>query len=339
MALRLLEIIVPEQYCNEVSDILTTNEISDYWQTCSCESKVIFKIILQAEKTESLMDQFEQKYKHLESFRLILLPLEASFPTPRDIEKKAQEQQADKEKEKVPMRVSRQELYSEIFDNSKLSTVFLVMVLLSTVVAAVGLLRDNVAVIIGAMVIAPLLGPNVALSLATTLGDNELGKNAVKTNLGGIVLSFSISLVIGYFALVDPEQPEIMSRTIVSYADIIIALASGVAGALAYTTGAPSTLIGVMVAVALVPPLVTSGMLLGSGYVFKAMDAFLLVVINMISINLAGVMTFLVQGIRPISWWDAAKAKKAARMAIFIWTLLLIALILLLFLKLGEAGL
>jgi len=337
MALRLLEIIIPEEHFNEVSDILTTNEISDYWQTCSCESKVIFKIILQAEKTESIMDQFEKKYKHLESFRLILLPLEASFPTPRDIERKSQEQQADKEK--VPMRVSRQELYSEIFDNSKLSTVFLVMVLLSTVVASVGLLRDNVAVIIGAMVIAPLLGPNVALSLATTLGDNELGRNAVKTNLGGIVLSFSIAVVIGYFTLVDPEQPEIMSRTIVSYTDIIIALASGVAGALAYTTGAPSTLIGVMVAVALVPPLVTSGMLLGSGYIFKAMDAFLLVVINMICINLAGVMTFLIQGIRPISWWDAAKAKKATRIAILMWTLLLIALILLLFIKLGETGL
>ena len=333
MALRLLEVIVPEQYFNEVSDILEKNEISDYWQTCSCESMIIFKLILQAEKTESLMDQFEAKYKHLKDFRLILQPLEASFPSPKEIEKKFEESGTGNDKEKVPMRVSRQELYNDIFDNSKLTTVFLVMVILSTIVAAVGLLRDNVAVIIGAMVIAPLLGPNVALSLATTLGDDDLGRNAIKTNLSGIALSFILSLCIGYFVFIDPSQPEILSRTIVSYGDIILALASGVAGALAYTTGAPSALIGVMVAVALVPPLVTSGMLIGSGYVLKGFDAFFLVIVNMICINLAGVVTFLVQGIRPKSWWEVNKAKRATTKAVILWTLLLVVLMLLLFLK------
>lgn len=88
-----------------------------------------------------------------------------------------------------------------------------------------------------------------------------------------------------------------------------------------------------MVAVALVPPLVTSGMLLGSGYPAKGFDAFLLVVINMICINLAGVATFLVQGIRPINWWEAARAKKAARMTLLVWSTLLAALVLLLYIK------
>ncbi len=333
MALRLLEVIVPEQFYNDVSAIIEENEISDYWQTCSCESRVIFKIILQAEKTESLMDQFEGKYKHLDDFRLVLLPLEASFPSPKAIEQKTEESAFNKEKEKIPLRVSRQELYSEIFDRSKLNRVFLIMVALSSLVAAVGLLRNNVAVIIGAMVIAPLLGPNVALSLATTLGDEDLGRNAVKTNFIGISLSFLLSVCIGYFVFVDPAQPEIMSRTIVSYGDIVLALASGVAGALAYTTGAPSALIGVMVAVALVPPLVTSGMLIGSGYIAKGIDAFFLVLVNLISINLAGVITFLLQGIRPKIWWEANKAKKATKRAVTLWVLLLTALIFILYIK------
>lgn len=331
MALRLLEVIIPEQHFNEVSGLLEQNEISNYWQTCSCESKIIFKIILQAEKTESLMDQFESKYKHLPDFRFILLPLEASFPSPKEIEQKTEESTI--KKEKVPLRVSRQELYNEIFDRSKLTKVFLVMVSLSTIVAAVGLLRNNVAVIIGAMVIAPLLGPNVALSLATTLGDKDLGRNAIKTNFYGILLSFLLSLGIGYFAFVELSQPEIFSRTIVSYGDVILALASGIAGALAYTTGAPSALIGVMVAVALVPPLVTSGMLFGSGFYGKGGDAFLLVIINMICINLAGVGTFYIQGIRPKNWWEAKQAKKATTKAVTLWVILLVALILLLFLK------
>jgi uncharacterized hydrophobic protein (TIGR00341 family) len=338
MALRLLEVIVPEQYFNEVSDLLNRNEITDFWQTCSCESKIIFKIILHAGRTEDLMNQLERKYGHLEHFRLVLLPLEASFPSPRDLEKREEDAAEEKKEEKGSLRISRQELYNQVYYQSRSSRVYQVMILLSTIVAAVGLLRDNVAVIIGAMVIAPLLGPNVALSLATTLGDHDLGINAVRTTLGGVALSFSASVILGYFTAVDPAHPEMLARTIVSYGDVILALASGIAGALAFTSGAPAALIGVMVAVALIPPLVTSGMLLGSGYPARALDAFLLFITNMICINIAGVVTFLVQGVRPLTWWEASKAKKLTRTAMTIWTVLLAALIVLLYFKLQQGA-
>ena len=336
MALRLIEIIIPEQHYNDVAELLEQNEITDYWQTCSCESKVIFKIILPVEKTEGVIDQLENKFRHQESFRLILFPLEASFPSPKQIEEKSAESAAADESKKTPLRVSRQELYSDIFDSSKLTRTFLIMVTLSTVVAVVGLLRDNTAIIIGAMVIAPLLGPNVAMSLATTLGDFELGANAIKTNLSGVVLSFLLSVLLGYFLEVDPTQPEIYSRTVVGYGDIILALASGIAGALAFTSAAPAALIGVMVAVALIPPLVVSGILLGAGFFLSSFDALLLLITNMICINISGTLVFILQGIRPITWWEATKAKKATKYAISIWTVLLMLLILLLYLKIGK---
>lgn len=335
MALRLLEIIVPEQHFKDVSEVLKQNEIADFWQTCGCDSKIIFKIILQVEKTEGLIDHFESKYKHLDGFRLILYPVEASYPSPKQIEKKSEEALANGS-QKTPLRVSRQELYNDIFDSSKLTNVFLIMVSLSTVVAAVGLLRDNTAIIIGAMVIAPLLGPNVAMSLATTLGDDELGTSAMKTNLSGIALSFTIALILGFFLNVDPEQPEIFSRTIVGYGDIILALASGIAGALAFTSGLSATLIGVMVAVALLPPLVVSGILLGSGFVYQSLDGILLFTTNMICINLSGTLVFVLQGIGPIHWWEAAKAKKATRRAVSIWIVLLIILMVLLYFKIEK---
>lgn len=335
MALRLLEVIVPEQHFNDVSELLKQNEISDYWQTCSCESQIIFKIILQAEKSEELIDQFENKYKHLESFRLILFTLEASYPNPKQIEVKADGLTSEGNK-KTPLRVSRQELYNDIFDSSKLTKVFLIMVFISTVVAAIGLLRDSTAIIIGAMVIAPLLGPNVAMSLATTLGDYELGYNAIKTNLSGISLAFMVSIILGFFMTVNPQQPEILSRTVVGYGDIFLALAAGVAGALAFTSGISATLIGVMVAVALIPPLVVSGILLGSGFFLKSVDAFLLLTINMICINISGTLIFLFQGIRPNHWWEAAKAKKATRIAVSTWGFLLFILVLLLYFKIER---
>jgi uncharacterized membrane protein len=82
-----------------------------------------------------------------------------------------------------------------------------------------------------------------------------------------------------------------------------------------------------MVAVALLPPLVTLGMLFGSGHWDLAAGALLLFLINLICVNLAGVVTFIAQGIRPLTWWEADRAKKAARFAIIVWTSLLFALV------------
>ena len=96
---------------------------------------------------------------------------------------------------------------------------------------------------------------------------------------------------------------------------------------LAFTSGASISLIGVMVAVALMPPLIAFGLLLGSGNPAEALGALLLLIANLICVNLAGVTTFLVQGIRPRKWWEASKAKRATRIAITLWSLLLAVLI------------
>jgi uncharacterized membrane protein len=88
-----------------------------------------------------------------------------------------------------------------------------------------------------------------------------------------------------------------------------------------------------MVAVALLPPLVVLGMLVGSGNWNLALGSLLLFLVNFICVNLAGVVTFLVQGVRPLSWWDVHRAKKATRNAIILWTGLLFLLVLLIFLS------
>ena len=146
----------------------------------------------------------------------------------------------------------------------------------SAVVAPVRFPYKNVTVVIGAMVIAPLLGPNVALSLATALGDVDLAKSAAKTDLVGILVALAIAIPIAFLVRVDPRAAEIQSRLHVQLKDVVLALASGSAGVLSITTGASAALIGVMVAVALLPPLVTFGLLIGAGYRVLAMSALLL---------------------------------------------------------------
>ena len=217
-------------------------------------------------------------------------------------------------------------MYEDIKDAARCSRVYLAMVVLSTIVAAVGLYYNSVAIIIGAMVIAPLLGPNVALSLGTTLGDLSLLRRALLTALAGIATTMVLSVIIGVLVHVNPASPEVASRNGVGLGDIAVALASGCAGALAFTTGVSATLIGVMVAVALLPPLVTFGLLLGGGHSALAMGALSLFLMNLICVNLAGVTTFLVQGIRPAIWWEKDRAVKATRIAIGLWAALLAAL-------------
>jgi hypothetical protein len=133
------------------------------------------------------MDIFEQHFSILDEFRIMLFPIEASLPRPELQEETSPPSEAERTPEKPAEsnadRISREELYANIADSAKITKVFLIMVVLSSIVAAIGLLRGNVAVIIGAMVIAPLIGPNVALSLATTLGDIGLSRNALKTNI------------------------------------------------------------------------------------------------------------------------------------------------------------
>ena len=88
-----------------------------------------------------------------------------------------------------------------------------------------------------------------------------------------------------------------------------------------------------MVAVALLPPLVSLGLLLGAGQWSLALGSLLLFLTNLICINLSGVVTFIFQGIRPLSWRESTKAKKATRLALFLWLMLLMILVVIILLS------
>lgn len=255
---------------------------------------------------------------------MVILPVQATFPR-NEAEKTASPEKRQTEK-KQPERIDREELYEEIKDAARYSRVYLAMVVLSTIVAIVALHRNSVTVLIGAMVIAPLLGPSMALALGTTLGDLSLLRRAILTSMVGIATTVVLSLLIGSLIHIDPAVTEVASHSRVGLGDIAVALASGCAGALAFTTGISTILIGVMVSVSLLPPLVLFGLLLGGWQPVLAMDALSLFLMNLICINLAGVTTFLVQGIHPATWWEKDRAAKATRIAIGLWVSLSLAL-------------
>jgi uncharacterized hydrophobic protein (TIGR00341 family) len=234
---------------------------------------------------------------------------------------------ADDTRRAKPLPAAREELYVSVAQEAEINNTFLLLVLLSTLVAALGLLQNNVAVVIGAMVIAPLLGPNLAFAFGAALGDRSLMLNALRTNMIGIGITIGITALARRFLPLDLSSRELVTCTTVSYASVVIALASGAAAVLSLISGLSSTLVGVMVAVAVLPPAVTFGFMLGPGDMTEAIGAGTLLAVNLVSINLAAQVVLLTRGIKPSTWWEKQGAKQSVTLSIALWALLLAILI------------
>ncbi len=314
MPLRFLEVRLPTDVHEEVEALSEGHHVIDAW-CVPADDQELHRYLLESNHVEPLIDALRSRFGEV---RFVVMPVEATMP-------REQEEPVAAHPTKTPARnrVSREELYEDVEDAIALNPAFLALAILSAIVASLGLLRDDLVAIIGAMVIAPLLGPNVALALGTTLGDLSMIRRSLQTGLLGLGLSFLVAFGLGSFLDVDPAGAEILARTEPDLGHLVLALASGVAGGLAFTTGAPASLIGVMVAVALLPPLAAGAMLLGAGYHAESLGAFLLLATNLVAVNLAGIATFLAQGIRPLWHADQAKARRSARNAIAIWAVLL----------------
>ena len=328
MPLRLLEVTLSGKDLEQVPPLLEKLRLVHVWTSESTEATGLVRILLDAQDTEAVSDLLVRQFGSHEHFRLILLPVEATLPA---VEQPSKTEAAGGEGTRAravgSKRISREELYEDLAQASTLTGVYVVTVALSTVVAAVGLIRGDVAVVIGAMLIAPLLGPNVALPLASTLGDPDLAKRSLKAIGVGVATAAALSFLLGALLTVDPSAPEILARTRADVGDIVLALAAGAAGALAFTSGVPAVVVGVMVAVALLPPLVVTGLLAGSGFGVPAAGALILALTNATCVNLAAVATFFVQKVRPRTWWEAERAKRATRLAVTTWIAMLVVLL------------
>jgi uncharacterized hydrophobic protein (TIGR00271 family) len=175
-----------------------------------------------------------------------------------------------------------------------------VLTALSTVIASLGLIANSAAVVIGAMLVAPLMQPIVALGAGLVL----VRPRAEAMSLGLVVLAtseaFVVALLVGWLVpnfRVITLTPEIVSRTAPALLDLLVAVAAGAAGA--YLTVRPragGALAGVAIAVALVPPLSASGVLVAHGNDRLAAGAFFLFLTNLVGIVLAAIVVFLATG-------------------------------------------
>jgi len=195
-------------------------------------------------------------------------------------------------------REERVSLVERIQLNSRWDFDLIMLICLSTVIAAGGLIQNSAAVVIGAMLVAPLMTPLLGTGLSLIQGNVILFRSTLLTVLRGFVVAFFISWLVAM--LVSPEvTSEMAARGSPRVLDIAVAMVGGIAAA--YATGRPnllSALPGVAIAASLVPPVATSGIAVWLGDFSLAIGSALLFLSNIVTIILGTAMAFRAVGIR-----------------------------------------
>lgn len=339
--MKIIEVITELAHHDTIIGIAEQQQVEDYWVTSKDdEDRLVTRLLVSHDKRQKVLDALQTVLKHTENYRILIIPIDTALPKPPEInpddlteEQLAAEQEKEKERKKAVLTSTREEILAQVEKDAQLDNNFILLVILSAIVAAIGLLENNLAVIVGAMVIAPLLGPNIAFALGASLGEKQLVSQALKAIFAGITVAIVVSIAIGLIWPGSFDSNELLSRTNVDYSGTAIALASGAAASLSLVSGTSSVLVGVMVAVALMPPAVTIGLMISINNYDLALGALLLLAVNIVCINLSAKLVFLFRGVKPRTWLEAHKAKQSQLLYIATWIIMLMILILAIYLR------
>ena len=192
------------------------------------------------------------------------------------------------------------ETFVNLKENAQVTQSYLVLMVLSTLLATVGLFANSAPVIIGAMILAPLMSPIVSLSMGVLRQNIDLIYSSTKTLAIGVTLALVFGILMTFITPLQEINSEIGARLSPTILDLAVAIISGIAAAYASARSeVAKSLAGVAIAVALVPPLAVSAIGIGwfSWEIFSS--AFLLFITNLFGIVLAAALTFLVMGFSP----------------------------------------
>ena len=191
-----------------------------------------------------------------------------------------------------------------------------IMVLIATIASFVGLIQNEVAIIIGGMLISPLIGPISSFSLNSVLGRRKQLIDSIrfiaKTIISAILIASAVSFIFSFFITIE-MTPEISSRAQVNPLFIIFAILLGIAGGLALVTSFAESMTGVAIAVALVPPAAVVGIGLGTFSFEIALFSFLNLLANLLGIVIGFMVTFLIKKISPRKYQEKKIAENVLK--------------------------
>ncbi|MUW14370.1 TIGR00341 family protein [Halorubrum sp. CBA1125] len=241
----------------------------------------------------------------------------------------ALEEEYAEESERGGDRISREELQAKADDLASGLGTYVLMTVISAVIATAGLLLDSPATVVGSMVIAPLIGPAMSAAIGTVVDDEDTFRRGVRMQVLGVAVAVAAATVFAFalrsLALVPPgldplELAEVSERVAPNVLVLVVAIGAGVAGIVSLMTGVSATLVGVMIAVALIPPAAAVGIGIAFGIPRLVVGAGVIVAVNVLSINLSALVVLWYEGYRPQRWFreDDARAAFVKRAAVLV---------------------
>ncbi|MFC7072051.1 TIGR00341 family protein [Halovenus rubra] len=313
--MRLVQITIPagkrDQLLRSLDDDGIEYVVTD--ETSGREFDSVAYIPLPTTAVEPTLDSLREAGLDDTSFTVVL---EANTVVSERFEALQEEYAEDQDED----RIARDELVSAASNLAPSLSTYIIMTVVSAVVATAGLLLDSAAVVVGSMVIAPLVGPALSASVGTVVNDREMFKRGVRLQIFGlglaIVSAFVFAFVVRYAHLTAPVDdvttvPEIHERVAPDFLMLAIAIGAGIAGIVSLTSGVSSALVGVMIAVALIPPAATVGIGLAWWQPRVSIGSGVLLLVNVLSINLASLVVLWYKGYRPQQWFLQDEARHA----------------------------
>lgn len=197
----------------------------------------------------------------------------------------------------ISKRISYRQTYADLSDGLALNIDYTVLIVISAAIATLGLIMNNAAVIIGAMIISPLMEPIISSGFAFAIDDADLGSRAAKTIGTGIIMAVGMAALITSLSPAKDNTLEILARTSPNILDLGIALLCGLAGTYAFTIHKNAeSVVGIAISVALMPPLCVAGFGLATGQIDVLLGGLFLFITNFSSIFIISSLLFLALG-------------------------------------------
>ncbi|MES3517436.1 MAG: TIGR00341 family protein [Natronomonas sp.] len=323
--MRLVQVSVPTGKRETVLDVLEAENI-DYVvtdETSGREYTAVVYFPLPTNAIEPVLEELSAVGIDRDAYTVVL---SAETVVSKKFEQLTEQYAESEESEE---RIARQELVARATELAPGLPTYLLMTVVSAVIATAGLLLDSPATVVGSMVIAPLIGPAMAAAVGSVTDDSELFRRGVKLQLLGvgvaILAATAFAVSVRSLGLVPPgldplSLSEVEERLAPNFLSLAVALGAGVAGAISLTAGVSVALVGVMIAVALIPPAATVGIGVAYAEPSLAIGSFVLVAVNVLSINLAALVVLWRSGYRPERLFqrDAAKTATLKRVAVLV---------------------
>lgn len=296
--MRQLQISVPKEQARAAKDVLkeySTDITSNEGQNENEENVIEFKVTVESDQIDQLTKELKD-IKEIKQGKLSIRVLDQE-----SLIEKGQETKGSSSN------LSQEEIYSKAQEFSGFDRAEWGLIAVSSAIAAYGLALDNIIVVIGAMMLAPILSPFVAGAISVVVGDKSLMIDSIKSGL----LSMALAIVVSFMASSIIPVSTTPTLELVSTPGILTAVLSllvGSAAALSFSTGLRDQIAGVAVAIALVPPLAAVGIGLRLGNLSFISASGSVALINITSVLLAGFFTLRLLGLKPSTYYKKQEA-------------------------------